>query len=288
GVNYKDAMAVTATGKILKNFPLTPGIDVAGEIVESTSSQFKKGDKVLINGSGLGENIDGGFSEYVRAPDSIVVPLPEGLSTREAMILGTAGFTAALCVKRMEVNGQKPEMGPILVTGASGGVGSIAVQILARRGYEVVAVSGKSTAVDLLKSYGAQQVLSPSNLNLGQRPLESARWAGAIDNVGGELLAGIIRHIQLWGNVASVGLADSAQLHTTVMPFILRGVSLLGASSANCPIHLKQEIWQDLGANWKPLHLDNMINSELHLEDIREYSEQLLARQKMGRALVKL
>ena len=287
GVNYKDALAVTGKGKILRSFPLIPGIDVAGEIVESQSTHLKVGDRVLVNGSGLGENRDGGFSEFVRVPAEIVVPLPSGLNTREAMTIGTAGFTAALCVKRMEINGQKPEMGPIVVTGASGGVGSIAVQILAKRGYEVLALSGKNSAVETLKKYGATEVLKPQELELGSRPLEKARWAGVIDNVGGKLLSGLARHINLWGNIACVGLAESPNLNTTVMPLILRGVSFLGASSANCPINLRNEIWKSLGKEWKPKHLEAMVNSELRLDEIYEYSDQLLARKKSGRALVK-
>ncbi|MCB0389963.1 MAG: YhdH/YhfP family quinone oxidoreductase [Bdellovibrionales bacterium] len=286
-VNYKDALAVTGQGKILRQFPLIPGIDVSGEIVESSSAKFKVGDKVIVNGSGLGENRDGGFSEYVRVPADIVISLPSGLSTREAMTIGTAGFTAALCLKRMETNGQQPHQGPIIVTGASGGVGSIAVQILSKKGYEVVAVSSKDSSVEKLKKYGAKEVVKPENLNLGHRPLEKARWAGAIDNVGGELLSGIARHIDLWGNISCVGLADSPVLNTTVMPLILRGVSFLGASSANCPHSLRDEIWQDLGADWKPSYLNDIINSELSLDDITNYSEELLSRKKSGRALVK-
>lgn len=286
GVNYKDAMAVTGRGKILRHFPLIPGIDVAGIVVKSQNSLFREEDKVIMNGSGLGEIRDGGFSEYVRVPAEIVVHLPTGLSTKEAMILGTAGFTAALSLHRMETMGQTPSKGPIIITGASGGVGSCAIQILAKQGYEVIAVSGKDSQVETLKKYGAQQVIHPRDLNLGERPLEKARWAGAIDTLGGDLLAGILRHIDLWGNVACVGLAESAQLNTTVMPFILRGINLLGASSANCPMPLRKEIWNLLAGPWKPTYLEEMVNEELKLEDIPQYSEQLLARKKHGRALV--
>lgn len=287
-VNYKDALAVTGRGKILRKFPLNPGIDVSGTVVESNDPIIKKGCQILINGSGLGETRDGGFSEFVRVPANIVTQLPIGLSTREAMILGTAGFTSALSLKRMEINGQKPEMGPILVTGASGGVGSCAIQILAQRGYKVLAVSGKEEISAKLKKYGALQVIKPENLPLGERPLEKALWAGVIDSVGGELLSKIIPHIHLWGNVACVGLADSPILNTTVMPMILRGVSILGSSSANCPIPLKEEIWKLLAKDWKPKYLSELVNSELSLEEVISYSERLLDRKTIGRALIRL
>ncbi len=287
-VNYKDALAVTGKGKILKVFPLVPGIDLAGEVYHSSNQDFKTGEKVFINGCGLGESINGGFSQYACVPTSMVMHTPSGLTNKEAMSLGTAGFTAALCLKRMETNGQTPEMGPIVITGASGGVGSSAIQIFNNCGYETIAISSKRDSYEKLNFFGATKIIHPQDLKLGTRPLEKSRWAGAVDNVGGDLLEGIMRHTKLWGNIASVGLADSAKFNTTVMPMILRGVSVLGISSANCPMPLRKEIWKLLGNSWKPKHLEQIINSEISLSEISSYSNELLDRKKQGRALVNL
>jgi len=286
-VNYKDALAVTHKGKILRKFPLTPGIDGAGKVVWSLSEKFKIGDRVFFNGSGFGELHDGGFSEYVIAHEDLIVTTPENLSDRECMILGTAGFTAALSLYRMEMNGQTPQKGPILVTGASGGVGKCAIQILHKNNYEVWAVSEKKDYHHELLQLGATKAFTIEELKLSERPLESARWAGAIDNLGGNILAKILSHTDLWGNVASVGLAESADLKTTVMPFILRGVSLLGASSANCPMKLKTEIWQRLSTSWKPQQLESIVGSEIKLSEVVSYSDDLLNQKARGRALVK-
>lgn len=287
-VNYKDALAGSGKGKIMKAFPLNAGIDASGVVIESHDPQFKPGDKVIVAGGGTGENYDGGYSEVMRAKSENVVKLPEGLDLREAMILGTAGFTAALALHRMEVNGQKPSMGPILVTGASGGVGSFATQIFSARGYEVHAVSGKHEAQKYLTQLGAAKVLSPDDLQLGARPLEKGLYGGAVDNVGGELLAKILAHVNLWGNVASIGLAASAELHTTVMPFILRGVSLLGASSNNCTFELRREIWRKLGAEWKPRGLENILTRTVELKDLMPVFDELLNRKVHGRIVVQI
>lgn len=288
GINYKDALAGTGRGKILKRFPLNAGIDASGVILESRDKRFHKGQEVLVNGCGIGESFDGGYCEILRVAGDSVVPLPKGLSMREAMILGTAGFTASLALHRMEVNGQKPDLGPILITGASGGVGSFAVQLFAQNGYEVHAVSGKQEAIAYLKNLGAAQVIAPEELHLGDRPLEKVRYGGAVDNVGGELLSRILAHVQLWGNVASIGLAQSHELNTTVMPFILRGVSLLGASSNNCTRELRHQLWSKLGGAWRPKHLDSIVTRTVGLKDLMGAFEDLLNRRIHGRILVEI
>jgi acrylyl-CoA reductase (NADPH) len=288
GINFKDALAVTGRGKIFRRFPLNAGIDVAGRVASSSDPRFEPGDPVLVNGMGLGEAHDGGFAGMVRVPGDWVVPLPAGLTAREAMILGTAGFTAALSLHRMEANGQSPALGPIVVTGATGGVGSAAVSILAARGYQVVAVSGRPEHQAYLRGLGAGEVLTPEALQLGTRPLETVRFGGAIDNVGGTLLAGLLRHVQLWGNVASVGNAGGPAFEATVFPFILRGVSLLGASSANCPMPLRIEIWNRLGADLKPPRLSEIPSEEIPLDQVIDRAARLMERKARGRILVRL
>jgi putative YhdH/YhfP family quinone oxidoreductase len=288
GVNYKDALAATGKGRILKRFPLVGGIDVAGTVVQSASDEFQPGDQVLANGSGLSEIRDGGFSEYLRLPGDIVVRLPAGLNPREAMGLGTAGFTAAMCLYRMEANGQRPGMGPIVVTGASGGVGTVAIDLLTAAGYEVHAITGKVEQFDWLEQLGARQCISRRDLHWGQKPLEKATWAGCIDTVGGDMLAGISRVIDLWGNIACCGMAGGQGLHTTVFPMILRGVSLLGISSANCPIELRRKLWDRLGNEWKPPHLDLIVRQEVGLHGMGPVFEQMLAGHSLGRTVVKI
>jgi len=288
GLNYKDALAATGRGRILRRAPLVGGIDVAGTVVESVNDRFLPGDRVLANGSGLSETRDGGFGEYLRLPADIVVPLPSGLTLREAMGLGTAGFTAALSLYRMEANGQHPNMGPIVVTGASGGVGAIAIDLLTAAGYEVHAITGKVRQFDWLERLGARQCISRHDLHWGQKPLERAAWAGCIDTVGGDLLAGISRVIDLWGNVACCGMAGGAGLHTTVFPMILRGVSLLGVSSANCPIDTRRKLWDRLGNEWKPPHLDEIIRNEVELDQMDAVFGQMLAGESLGRTVVRI
>ena len=288
GINYKDALAGTGKGKILRRFPLNGGIDVAGVVVASDSDEFEPGDLVLANGSGLSETRDGGFSEYIRLPASIVVPLPAGLSLREAMGLGTAGFTAAMSLWRMEANGQRPEMGPVVVTGASGGVGAVAIDLLTAAGYEVHAITGKVEHFDWLERLGATQCISRHDLHWGQRPLEQATWAGCIDSVGGDMLAGLTRVIEPWGNIACCGMAGGHGLHTTVFPMILRGVSLLGISSANCPIGTRRMLWERLGSDWKPPHLDEIVRREVELDGMPAVVEELLAGGAIGRSVVRI
>ena len=287
-VNFKDALAGTGKCKILRESPLVGGIDVAGHVVESSDAKFKEGDAVLVTGCGLSETRDGGYADYARLESKWVIALPNGLTLREAMILGTAGFTAALSLHRMQQNGQVPSMGPIVVTGATGGVGSLAIDILTRAGYEAHAISGKLEHFDDLIALGAKQCISRKDLYWGQRPLETSRWAGAIDNVGGEMLAGLTRVIHPYGNIASCGLAADPSLATTVMPFILRGVSLLGIASAGTARDIRDAVWQHLASDWKPAHLDRIATREVGLEGLPEVFERMLAGGSFGRTVVKL
>lgn len=287
-INYKDALAATGKGKILKSFPLAGGIDVAGVVVESSVEKFSEGDEVLVTGCELSESRDGGYSQYLRLDSNSIVPIPEGLSMSDTMALGTAGFTAALCLYRMEANGQNPGDGPIVVTGASGGVGSVAINLLTKAGYEVHAITGKVDQFDYLEELGATQCISRHDLHWGQRPLETARWAGCIDNVGGDMLGGISRVIKLWGNIASCGMAGGIGLQSTTMPFILRGVSLLGISSNNCPYDIRLALWDQLANEWKPPKLDMICREEVGLNDMMDTFKTMLSGKTLGRTRVKL
>ncbi len=286
GVNFKDALGVTGRAPIFKRLPLNAGIDVSGRVESSADPRYQAGDPVLVSGMGLGESSDGGFAQRVRVPASWVVPLPAGLDLREAMVLGTAGFTAALALHRMEANGQAPDKGPIVVTGATGGVGSAAVSMLARRGYQVVAVTGRPEHEGYLRDLGAHDVFTPDGLQLGSRPLESVRFGGVIDNVGGALLAGLLRHVALWGNVAAIGNAAGPGFEGSVFPFILRGVSLLGASSANCPMAVRTETWSRLGGDLRPPALDRIAGRTVALTEVVAACESLMSRSALGRVLV--
>lgn len=287
-VNYKDALAGTGRGKILKRFPLVGGIDGAGTVDASRDTRYREGDAVLATGWGLSFDHDGGYGGYLCCPGDWLVPIPAGLDARTAMILGTAGFTAALAIHRMQVNGQRPELGPILVSGASGGVGSIAIAILARLGYAVVALSGKPALADWLRGLGATQVLGRDALADAKRPLEPARWGGAIDNVGGELLAQITRTVVPNGTIAAVGLAGGHGLQTTVMPFILRGVSLLGCSSVGTPQPLRGALWAHLAGDWRPPDLEVLAVETIGLEGLTRLFERMLCAETHGRTLVRL
>jgi putative YhdH/YhfP family quinone oxidoreductase len=288
GINFKDALAATGKGKILRRYPLAGGIDVAGVVVESSCDQVAIGDRVLANGSGLSEVRDGGFSEYLRLSSDIVVPLPDNLTMREAMGLGTAGFTAAMSLYRMEASGQEPGMGPIVVTGASGGVGTVAIDLLTRAGYEVHAITGKTDEFDWLESLGATQCISRHDLHWGKKPLDRTRWAGCIDSVGGDMLAGIAAVIDEWGNIACCGMAGGHGLNTTVFPLILRGVSFLGISSANCHIDLRRNLWNRLGHEWKPSHLDEIITREVSLDGMNSVFTDMMESRSLGRTVVKI
>ncbi|MEX2498871.1 MAG: YhdH/YhfP family quinone oxidoreductase [Wenzhouxiangellaceae bacterium] len=288
GINYKDALAATGKGKILRSYPLNGGIDAAGTVVRSDSDDFGEGDEVLITGCGLSETRDGGYSEYLRVPSKWLVPLPQGLTLREAMLLGTAGFTAALSLWRMEANGQRPDMGPVVVTGATGGVGSIAIDILTRAGYEAHAISGKVEQFEWLRELGAKQCISRNELYWSEKPLDSAHWAGAIDNVGGDMLSGLTRVIEPWGSIASCGMAGGIGVKTTVMPFIIRGIGLLGINSAGCPYPIRKELWDRLAGDWKPAHLDRIENAEAPLDGLSGYFQNALEGGSLGRVLVRV
>jgi NADPH2:quinone reductase len=287
-LNYKDALAVTGRGRIMRRLPLNAGIDLGGVVETSNDAALPPGTAVIANGMGLGEVHDGGLAEYARVPAEWLIPLPSGLTLRSAMALGTAGYTAALALHRMELNVQRPEMGPIVVTGATGGVGSIAVRLLVVRGYRVIAVSGRREHHDWLRALGAHEVVTADDLQLSGKPLDKARYGGAIDNVGGELLSRLLPHIVEWGNVVSVGLAGGAEVHATVHPFILRGVSLLGASSANSPMPLRRDIWRRLGGDLRVEDLERLVTGEIPLDAVAATATDLLERRLLGRTLVTL
>jgi NADPH2:quinone reductase len=286
-VNYKDALAGTGAGKIIRRFPLIGGIDVAGTVASSADPRFREGDPVLVTGYDLGVAHDGGYAGLVRVPGDWIVPVPAGLSAHDAMAIGTAGFTAALSVVDMEHNGLKPEQGPVIVTGATGGVGSVAVQLLAARGYAVTALTGKDGEHDFLRSLGAREVLSRKTLQMGTKPLEKSRWAGAVDVAGGNTLAWLTRTMIYNGCIASSGLTAGTELVTTVLPFILRGVKLLGIDSVMCPAAKRQAVWRRLATDLKPAGLD-AITTEIDLEGLPAAFATLLAGGARGRYVVSL
>lgn len=286
-VNYKDALAGTGKGRILRRFPLVGGIDVAGTVVASTDPAYREGDAVLATGCGLSETRDGGYSQYVRLAASAVIAQPAGLSPREAMVLGTAGFTAALALLRMTDNRLTPAHGPLAVTGATGGVGSLAVDIFSRAGFEVHAVSGKADQADFLRALGASQVLPREALATG-KPMESARFGGGLDNAGGPMLASLLAQTVPYGSVVSAGLAATPALEMTVMPFIIRGVSLLGVSSAAAPRGLREQVWEKLAGDWKPRHLDAICTREVGLDGLPAVFDAMLAGGSLGRTVVRI
>ncbi len=287
-INYKDALAATGAGRILRKYPLVGGIDLAGVVVSSADPRYRVGDNVLVTGCALSESHDGGYAEYARLKGDWVIPIPAGLDEFQVMAIGTAGFAAALAIHRMEHNGQQPTKGPVVVTGATGGVGSIAIDMLRGRGYEIVAVSGKPAADDYLKKLGATQVLRRQDLDLGSRPLEAVRWAGAIDNVGGEILAWLTRSVDFWGNIASIGLAGGAELRTTVMPFILRGVNLLGINSSATPRELRLKVWERIASDLKPRHLDLVVTRTIPFQELPSAFADYLNGKVTGRTVVKI
>ncbi|MYB89131.1 MAG: acryloyl-CoA reductase [Proteobacteria bacterium] len=287
-VNYKDALAATGKSKILRKSPLVGGIDLAGEVVQSSSPLFSQDDPVIANGSGLSEVHDGGYAEYARIPAGWVVPLPARLRLDQAMVIGTAGFTAALCIHLMQQNHQQAVDGPVVVTGASGGVGSFAIDLLHKLGHEVTAVTGSPQAQDYLHELGADKVVGRDWVESGGGMLEKARWAGAIDNVGGETLSSLVRATKPWGNVVSVGIAGGTGFRLSTMPFIIRGVNLLGVSSSNCPQDLRKQIWQRLGSDLCPEHISRIHTRTAGLEDLPEVFEKLLKNEIRGRVLVRL
>jgi NADPH2:quinone reductase len=288
GINYKDALAATGTAKILRRYPLVAGIDLAGIVESSSDARFRPGDPVLVTGSALSETHDGGYAEYARVPADWVIPMPPGLDARSAMALGTAGFTAALAIHLMERNEQAPAGGPIVVTGATGGVGSIAIDMLSGRGYEVIAVSGKADAITYLRSLGAARILLREEIDYGKKPLEAAQFGGAIDNVGGKTLAWLTRSVDFRGNIASIGLAGGAQLETTVMPFILRGVNLLGINSSATPRALRLAVWQRIATDLAPRHLARIVTRTVAFADLPDAFAPLIGGTNLGRTLVEI
>lgn len=287
-INYKDALAVTGAGKILRRYPLVGGIDLAGEVVASSDPACTPGQQVLVTGCGLSETHDGGYAQYARVKAEWVIPIPAGLDAFQCMAIGTAGFTAALAIHRMEQNDQHPEAGEIVVTGATGGVGSLAIDMLAARGYTVAAVTGKASSVPYLQEIGAARVLLREQIDRGSRPLEQACWAGAIDNVGGELLAWLTRTTQVFGNIASIGMAGGMALNTTVMPFILRGVSLLGINSVFTPRTLRLAVWQRLASDLRPRHLQRIVTRTIEFEELPGAFQAYLEGGVTGRTVVRI
>ncbi len=286
GVNYKDALAATGAGKVIRRFPCVGGVDVSGVVESSSDARFKAGDAVLVTGYDLGVAHDGGFAEYARVPADWVVSLPDGISLFEAMALGTAGFTAALAIHRLEQNELTPQKGKVIVTGATGGVGSLAIRMLSQLGYHVVALTGKKSERDYLFSLGAREILLRSEIDLSsKRPLEKTLWAGALDAVGGDTLSWLLRTVQQDGVIASFGNAGGAELHTTVFPFILRGVKLLGVDSAATLMPLRRQMWQRLAGD---LRIDNLdfIAHRIPLQALPETCAKLIRGEACGRAVV--
>ncbi len=288
GINFKDALAATGKAKILRAEQLNGGIDFSGVVESSESDAYKAGDEVLVCGGGRSETRDGGFSEIARVPADCVVRVPDGLSLRDTMAIGTAGFTAAIAMIRLEENGQSPGHGPMLVTGATGGVGSIAIDMLAAKGFNVVALTGKSDQHDYLSTLGASEFVNRHELEMGSRPLEKGLWGGAVDNVGGDTLGWLTRTVQPWGNIASIGNASGIKIETTVMPFILRGVSLLGINSIEMPTSLRNRAWQRLGDDLKPAHLDLIAPRTIDFDDLPGAFEAYLTGSVVGRTVVKV
>ena len=285
-VNYKDALAATGAGRIIRRHPCVGGIDMAGTVVRSTDARFREDDEVIATSYDIGVAHHGGYAEYGRVPADWVVPLPKGMSLFDSMALGTAGYTAALGVVRMEENGLKPANGRVVVSGATGGVGSIAVDILSRLGYEVVALTGKESQAEYLKGLGAKEVMLRSSLDLAKiKSLDKALWAGAVDNLGGEVLAWMASTMQQNGVIASIGLAASMSLNTTVAPFILRGASLLGIDSGYTPMALRRKVWERLAGDMRPAHLAGMTRT-VKLSDLPPVFDEFIKGQAHGRVVV--
>ncbi len=287
-LNYKDALSATGAPGVTKNYPHVPGIDASGEVVESQVPEFKPGDAVLVTGYDLGVETDGGYGEYIRVPADWVVPIPKGLTKRESMIFGTAGFTAALSVHSLIHNDTLPDSGSVLVTGATGGVGCIAVAILGKLGYTVIASTGKSSEHDFLKKLGASTVIDRDEINdQSGRPLLKSRYAGAVDTVGGNTLTTVVKSIQQHGSIAACGVVAGPKLELTVFPFILRGVRLLGVDSALCPYNIRHKTWQKLAGDWKIDHLNDIVTT-IHLEELDSSVAAILKGKIRGRTIVEI
>lgn len=287
-LNYKDALSSIGNKGVTRNYPHTPGIDASGVVVESTDANFSVGQEVLVTSYDLGMNTSGALAEYIRVPAQWVIALPTGLSLSEAMILGTAGLTAGLCIDALLKYGVSPEKGKVIVTGSTGGVGILSVAILAKLGFEVVAVTGKPEAAELLQRLGATEIVSRESLNdTSGRPMLKSIYAGAVDTVGGNILATILKSLQYGGAVAACGLVASPDLPTSVFPFILRGNALLGIDSAECPMSKRLEIWQHLASDWKLDNL-NLISHEIGLEEVPAKLDLMLQGKALGKSLVKI
>lgn len=287
-INYKDALSYNGSGRIMRRFPTVAGIDVAGTVESSADARFRRGDKVLVTGYDLGVAHDGGYAEFVRVPADWVVRRPESMTAFDAMTIGTAGFTAALAIHLMQHNGLVPANGPVAVTGATGGVGSVAIEILAKIGFDVVAITGKGEEAAYLRDIGAREVLLRSALDLTQiRPLEKATFAGAVDNLGGNILAWLLASSKIAGTVAAVGLAADMKLHTTVAPFILRGVHLLGTDSANTAMALRQRLWNKLAAEWRPDRVHDQVRT-IDFDELPTHFDAYLKGMVRGRTVVRV
>jgi putative YhdH/YhfP family quinone oxidoreductase len=286
-LNYKDALSSVGNKGVTRNYPHTPGVDASGVVAASEDPNFAVGDEVLVTSYDLGMNTDGGLGEYIRVPAAWVVKLPAELSLKEAMMFGTAGLTAGLMIDLLVRNGVKPENGPVLVTGATGGVGSLAVAILAKAGYEVAAVTGKPEAADFLKSLGASQVVSRESVIDTQRPMLKEQWAGVVDVVGGDMLASALKATRYGGTVTCAGLVGSPALNTSVFPFILRGITLVGIDSAECPMAPRVAVWKKLAGEWKPDCLE-ALTTEITLEQVEAQLAALLEGKAHGHYVVKM
>ncbi len=286
-VNYKDGLAMTAKAPVVRRFPLIPGIDFAGTVTASENSEFSAGDKVILNGFGVGEVHSGGFSEVARVDGNWLIPLPSGITTRQAMAVGTAGYTAMLCILALENHGITPESGNILVTGAAGGVGSVAISILSELGYDVVAVTGRSNEHDYLVSLGAVKVIDREHFSKKARMLDKEQWVGGIDVAGGNTLANVLSQIKYGGAVAACGLAESMELPTSVAPFILRGVALYGIDSVMAPVAKRKQAWQRIAEDLDFSKLDTLSN-EITLEEVPAVAEAILSGTIRGRTVVKI
>lgn len=289
GINYKDSLATIPNGNIVKTYPFVPGIDLAGVVVSSSDSRFQEGDEVIATSYEIGVSHFGGYSEYARIPAQWIVPLPKGLTLKEAMIIGTAGFTAALSVQRLEENKIAPEKGKVLVTGATGGVGSFAVAILATRGFNIEASTGKESEYEYLQKLGATTIIPREDVFDGKlRALGKTKWAAAIDPVGGEPLASLLSQIEYGGSVAVSGLTAGTKLPTTVFPFILRGINLLGIDSVYCPMETRVHIWNRLATDFKPANLEALMQQEVTLQQLPDILPTLLKGEARGRTIVTL